>query len=354
VLESHPPLISVPPTEFSQYDPSASIVQLNELLNAPISPELSIALELLVSAYGTNLRVVIRPEMFTHGVALAWLRDQVGETGTHLCLSDGETVRVLSGFTNQVFFYRIGRASCVPGILRLRRRAPELLAALGTQINTAVVVASSKGRRPRTTVLTPPATVSDPGVFLPFFASRAQLKRDIQVLAQQEPIALPLSQHLTYAAVSDSALQSIPFLSGLMNKIIESFTHPDRMLVIGAPLASEPEKALLPLLSAISRHAFTLPSGILPNVFLHVGGNSNLPNDVFGGQSRLVAYESDIFWRRGPTFYASFLRAVVLREKNSPHHRTGLGASLKTLTGRSWEEVTLPDADQIALARYCW
>ena len=355
MLDGPPPLISVPPTEVSRHALSGSIVPVAEILGTAVSPDLQVALGLLRSAYGegADLRVVVRPEMFTHGTTLTWLREQIGATDAHLCLSDGEAVRVVPGMMNHVFFYRIGQASCVEGFVRLRRRAPELLAGLAAQVNTALTLVAGQPRRPRTIVL-PQSGDGDEGLVLPFFAPRGPVERSARALAGQDPVALPASSTLTYAAASDAALHSIPFAAGLINRLIEAYTHPDHLLIIGVPLALEPEDALLPLLSALGRHAFTLPSGIPPNVFLHLGGGGVLPDAVFGGQSRLVAYEADTFWRRPASFYAPFGTATLLRERHSPYHKTGLGAVLQKLTGRTWGEVILPDAAQMSLARYSW
>ncbi len=355
MLDGPPPLISVPPNEVSRHALSGSIVPAAEILGTPVSHDLAVAVGLLCSVYGeeTELRVVIRPEMFTHGATLAWLRTQIGTTDAHLCLSDGEAIRVLPGMKNHVFFYRIGQASAVEGFLRLRRRAPELLVGLASQVNTALALVPGQAKRPRT-ILLPPGPDGDEGLTLPFFTPRGPAERDARALAGQSPVALPASQALTYTAVSDAALQSIPFVTGLINQIIRAYMTSERLLVIGIPQAPEPEDALIPLLSALRRHASTLPSGIPPNVFLHLGGGAALPGAVFAGQSRLVAYEAETFWQRTAAFYAPFGVATLLREHKSPHHRTGLSAVVQKLTGRAWEEVTLPDAKTTSLARYIW
>ncbi len=326
-----------------------------EILATPVSADLEIALDLLRAAYpeSTKLQVVVRPEMFTHGETLAWLRQQIGDTTTHLCLSDGDTVRLVPGLANQVFFYRIGQASGVDGFFRLRRRAPELLAGLAAQINTALLLVPGQSRRPRT-ILLPPTQDGGAGLMLPFFAPRGPVERDARAIAAHGHVALPPCEALTYAAVSDAALNSIPFVAGLINRIIEAYTHPDRLLIIGAPSANEPEDALIALLAALRQHAFALPSGIPGNVFVHFEGGARLPDAVFGGQSRLVAYEADSFWQRTAAFYAPFGTTTLLREQVSPYHATGHRAVLQKLTGRTWEEVTLPIAEHMSLARFRW
>jgi hypothetical protein len=355
VLDGPPPLISVPPHEVSRHALSGSIVPASEILGNSVSHDLAVALSLLRCAYGkgTELRVVVRPEMFTHGTTLAWLRAQIGTTDEHLCLSDGEAIRVLPGMKNHVFFYRMGQASAVEGFLRLRRRAPELLAGLASQVNTALALVPGQAKRPRT-ILLPLAPDGDEGLTLPFFTARHPVERDARALAGQNTVALPASQALTYTVVNDAALQSISFVVGLINQITRAYMNPVHILVIGIPPAPEPENALIPILSALCRHAFTLPSGVPPNVFLHVGGGAALPGSVFAGQSRLVAYEAETFWQRTAAFYAPFSVATLLREDESPHHRTGLSAVVQKLTGRAWEEVTLPDAKTTSLARYIW
>ena len=355
MLDGPPPLLSVPSGEVARHALSGSIVPVAEILHSAVSPDLEVALGLIRSAFGESatFRVVVRPEMFTHGVTMAWLREQIGSQNTHLCLSDGQSVRLVPGMTTHVFFYGVGQADSVEGVLRLRRRAPELLAGLASQINTALTLVPGQPRRPRTIML-PPLVNGNPGLVLPFFAPRGPTERYLRDLAGREPENLPASQDFTYAAASEAALNSTPFAVGLINHIIQAYTRPDCLLVVGIPAAVELEDALTPLLTALRRHAFTLPSGLPPNVFLHVGGSGALPDAVFGGRSRLVAFEADTFWQRSPVFYAQFGTCTLLRERQSPFQKTGLGVTLQKLTGRVWAEEILPEAESMSLARYAW
>ncbi len=355
MLDRIPPLISVPPNELSQHVLSGSVVPLTEILSTQISHELRVALLLLHTAFGegAELRVVVRPEMFTHGSTLSWLHDQIEGIDAHLCLSDGEAIRVVPGLKNHVFFYGIGKAGALEGFLRLRRRAPELLAGLATQFNSALDMLPGQTRRPRMTLL-PTTAHSEEGMTLPFFTSRGPVERDARALAGQDPVVLPPSQSLTYVAVSGAAMQNIPFMAGLIHQVIQTYTAPNRSLVIGLSPAVDVEEALIPVFTALRQHAFTLPSGMPPNVFVQIGRAAALPAEVFAGQSRLVAYEAEAFWQRPPTFYTPFGVATLLRERNTPYHRAGMRAVLQHLTERSWDEVILPDPERTSLARYSW
>src|SRR5579862_3236976 len=89
-------LVSLPAKELDAFCPTGSIFKDTELRNTPLSVELRLALDVARQACAKRrvpLLIVARPEIFTHGLPLKWLRDRLGGVEDHLCISDGTAVR---------------------------------------------------------------------------------------------------------------------------------------------------------------------------------------------------------------------------------------------------------------------
>ena len=70
------------------------------VLAGRLSADLRTALLLILRVYYPSrvpVRVVARPEIFTHGDAERWLRARLDNVTQHLCISDGTTIKLLPG-----------------------------------------------------------------------------------------------------------------------------------------------------------------------------------------------------------------------------------------------------------------
>ena len=148
--------VSLPGAELDELDLPGSVCGPEPVLAGELSAELRAALLLVLEACRRRrvpVQVVARPEIFTHGEAERWLRARLGRVVEHLCLSDGTTIKRLSGCRTHVFFYQLGRHANYAALRRLSERAPELVACVESQVNTALSLGA--GAR----IFTPPSVV---------------------------------------------------------------------------------------------------------------------------------------------------------------------------------------------------
>src|SRR5579862_8407822 len=106
--------VSLPARELAKVELAGSVFSVDALDGEPISEALRFAIDLLRMATedaGGSLRFIARPEMFTHGETVAWLRAELGSARNHVCISDASCIRVIPGFQNHVFFYGLGQKS---------------------------------------------------------------------------------------------------------------------------------------------------------------------------------------------------------------------------------------------------
>ena len=363
-------LISVPAGELARHVLEGSLLAPEDLDASPVSAELADGLRLVLAAcaaVGTAVTVVVRPEIFTHGSSLAWLRERVSDARHHLCFSDGEAVRVIPGLENHVFFYHAGAARSTAGLLVLRRRAPELLGLIRSQINTAYILQEKAAARPTTKLLARKEHgqgAEEDAVaprLLPFFTSHGPVLRDATAMAQQDdaqPERIGKLDSMTYVALTGTALGNAAFVTGLGNLLVGTYVDTQRGLVLQVPTCDktpvQTEDGIAFLLEALHRYLPNLPSGLPQNVFLHAGGDGALPEPLFAGSSRMVAHESTPFWRAPPPFYAPFGELTLLRDRLSIQHKAGFRAVVRGLTGRVWAEALLPESENQSLARYTW
>ncbi len=364
-------LLSVPAGELARHVLEGSLLAPGDLDSSPVSAELADGLRLVLAACaaaGTPVTVVVRPEMFTHGSSLAWLRERVGDARHHLCFSDGEAVRVIPGLENHVFFYRAGAARSAAALLLLRRRAPELLGLIRSQINTAYILQEDQpAARPVTTLLAPGERGTDAAEdaaaprLLGFFTSHGPVLRDAAAMAQQDgarPGRIGKLDSMTYVALNGTALGNAAFVTGLGNLLVGAYVDTGRGLVLQVPACDkapvQPEDGIAYLLEALRRYSPNLPSGLPPNVFLHASGDAALPAALFAGSSRMVAHESSAFWRLPRPFYGPFGELTLLRDRLSIQHKAGFRTVVRGLTGRVWAEAVLPESENRSLARYTW
>jgi hypothetical protein len=134
-------LVSLPARELAGICPSGSLFKDAELGDAVLSDELRSALEVarqFCSARKMPLLFVARPEIFTHGESLQWLKDRLGRVKDHLCISDGSAIRPIPQMRNHLFLYRLGIHDNAAAFHRLMHCAPELLRSMQSQVNTCM------------------------------------------------------------------------------------------------------------------------------------------------------------------------------------------------------------------------
>lgn len=135
-------IVSLPARELTDFRPSGSLFEEGELRKAALSEELTSALAAIKQFCALNrlmVRFLARPEIFTHGEPLAWLRARLGGIKDHLCLSDGYAVRPIPSMRNHLLLYRQASHESTLALSKLEYRVPELLGSMTSQVNTAMV-----------------------------------------------------------------------------------------------------------------------------------------------------------------------------------------------------------------------
>ena len=134
-------LISVPAGDIAGLKLPGSIFGAEQLLQLDVAPDLKSAVKILKDLSeedGGRALIVARPEMFTNGETLEWLRRQIAPINDHVCISDGRAIRLVPGLQNHAFFLRLGIQKNLNHLGTLQKRCPELISGLRSQINSAL------------------------------------------------------------------------------------------------------------------------------------------------------------------------------------------------------------------------
>ena len=165
-------VLSVPARGLALADVPGSVFDAEALLAMPLAPDLRRAVGLALRAHGgagVPVRCVVRPEIFTHGRSLAWLKEKLGPVTDHLNLSDGTAVKLIPGLRNHMFTYGLHAQGHAQEFKKLLRRAPELLGQIQSQVNSFHrVVTQGMAVEPKATLLS--AAAPEPAAMLGTYA----------------------------------------------------------------------------------------------------------------------------------------------------------------------------------------
>jgi hypothetical protein len=236
-----------------------------ELRKVAVSGELTSALTTIKQFCATNRlvpRFLARPEIFTHGESLAWLRTRLGGIKDHLCLSDGHTVRPIPSMRNHLFLYRLASHESTQALNRLHHRAPDLLGSLTSQINTAMVFGQNAGASSPPSILLQmsahPGQGPNPGIWRrPSFGRLPQMPHPhpkagtsphyysfaAAAASATQTLASPISplnslrglQQLTYVPMTSSACHDPAFTQVLADRVSACLTDASNGYVIQLP-----------------------------------------------------------------------------------------------------------------------
>jgi hypothetical protein len=255
-------LISLPARELAATTPPASVFPVEALDGANLSPALRSALDLVASCAPPDRPrlIVARPEMFTHGATLEWLNQALQGVSDHVALSDGETVRLVPGLRNHVYFYALGQSGSLGALERLQRRAPELFTQLHSQVNSALAF-RCHGRRfaPLTQVL-----MADPPDAPPALRPLAVDRPSLDASLAAAPVSPGPFATLHYLRLSQSALIEASVARRVTALVAEALGEASRAVVWALPAAIDDVGALTTCLRAGGGR---LPPGLMPNVF---------------------------------------------------------------------------------------
>jgi hypothetical protein len=287
-----------------------------------LSDELRQAIDIVVVAaarHNVPVKFVARPEIFTNGETLAWLRKELGETTDHLCISDGSSLRIIPGLRNHVFFYSLGRQSNSEAFHRLVKRAPDLFASLSTQVNSAF-----RFRAGSKTYINPDSVIIHDDSGNAQKAKRASFNFYMKVTSIEDAAdrilsnqALSEEKHngasifipLTEAATADKG-----FMKHAGAIISKAFFDVSSQVYLALPCLGSHDNStrerVKNVLQGLRYSTAPIPRVQAKNVFLTVGDLSNSGFEV--SNATLVLHESYEFWRHPDSYFQAFANVQIL------------------------------------------
>jgi hypothetical protein len=305
-------LISAPARELARTTPPSSVFPLQALDVASLSVSLRDAIDLVATcAPPSQPRLIVaRPEMFTDGATLAWLNQAIGGVLDHVALSDGETVRLVPGLRNHVYFYSLGQIGRLEALERLERRAPELFTQLHSQINTALAF-RCKGRRfaPMTQAIVADAPAADPETVLRPFALDRRSREQSAAASSTAPARF---ERLRYLRLSECALREAAVARRVSACVAEACADPSRALVWILPESESDDASRVDaLVQCLLAGGGRLPGGLMSNVFFTSGDLDAETLARLAVKRALITDALADFSRAAPEFPESFADIVV-------------------------------------------
>jgi hypothetical protein len=338
-------LISLPASEVGGFWPSGSLYELAELRGARISDDLKAALavaEQHCKKLKLTLRLVARPEIFTHGAALEWLRERTVGIEDHLCISDGTAVRPIPLMRNHLFLYHYGSAEHAGAFRRLTGWLPEVLGAMHSQVNTclsvrldkrsvalpAVVLQAARLRRDRATYhrYQYRDSVDD---------SAKESLRSRALLGGQKSRQL----HAVYVPLTQSAALSPEFVRVMAALIRRIRTDARLVIVVGLPglrVASTPQERMALAVEALRLAGVKAARGASERIVFATQDPDLGSLNAFGSYD-LLAPESLSFWKQPRKYYEGFGKIQIVSLGRSSREQQGLSQMLAEVFGRAPE-----------------
>ena len=337
-----PLLVSMPPWELAGVDIPASLFGRETLAGAALSLRLAGALALIDESRpaGAPLIFVARPEIFTDGATLDWLKAQIGDVADHLALCDGAAVKLLPGLRNHVFFYGLGRRADSEALARLERRAPEVFAQVETQVNTALAFRWERSEiAPPTIARTRQREAKAPE----FDLRRLFLNRNTVADSAARRMAQPAVDaaelrfaRLNYVRLSERGLSDTRLTRALAAEIAAHYVDPTRATLFVAPqtrgAAGNLHERLDALAAGLIAGGCRTPLTPAPNLLV---ASEDLGAEVLGWISdsrRLFVDDGDDFWRLPADLSQSFAETTVFAQRKR-HGRVAFDALLAQAYG---------------------
>lgn len=343
-------LVSLPASELGAFRPSGSLYGMEELRKVRLSDDLWAALtaaEQHCRKLKLTLRLVARPEIFTHGVAHQWLRERTAGIEDHLCISDGTTVRPIPQMRNHLFLYRPGSAEQTGAFRRLTGWLPELLGAMHSQVNSCFSL-----RVDRRTV-TLPLTVLQAGVLRRARTTYHRYRyteglddsvkeslRSRMTLGGRQSLQL----HAVYVPLTQTAAQSPEFARHLA--VLARRTRADAHLVLVIGLPALRASSTLKERMAMAAETFKL-GGLKPargarERIVLATEHPDLQSFQAFASYDLLAPESLSFWWHPRKYYEGFRKIQIASHGRSPGEQRVLVEMLTTAFGRAPELIKSP------------
>jgi hypothetical protein len=322
-------LVSLPAKELAGFSPSGSLFEDAELRDVSVSDELRSALDVARQFCSTRkmpMLFVARPEIFTHGDTLQWLKSRLGRIKDHLCISDGSAVRPIPQLRNHLFLYRLGISDNAAAFHRLAHCAPELLGSMHSQVNTCMSCGRARKAICPPSVLLQIARPKAKSASSEFYRYRhhATLKVGIErTLKSRLPQALksPGFHQITYVPMTETACKDRAFGKVLAGAISNSYADSKYGSIVRVPkLAStlaRLEDRLEAVLQAVHPHICKLPSLSSPGVIFTTEDLNPAGLRAAGCSVDLVMHSSYEFWSHPKQYYDGFRSLDVYASRAS-------------------------------------
>jgi hypothetical protein len=323
-------LISLPGAEVRDIDLPGSLAELHDVLAATISPELRSAVLLLRDAAlerGVEPKFIVRPEIFTNGVSEHWLHTRTGGISQHLCLSDGTSLKHISGFQTHVFFYCLSFLDNLLALRTLFRHAPELMTQARSQVNSSFALGNGGRRVQPVPIFLSRAIPLDhpPSTLLPFLLNRDSAEDSADRIEQQGPIvpeSLTGFTEARYVPLTETAMNDRAFARTVAELMLRACFDPATLLVLRLPFDRGGNNTLArrvaAILPALRDTGIVIPRASPRNI---VFATQDLEEDhpiLDRFSLRILVHESFDFWRHSFGFYARAARVTVLASAESP------------------------------------
>jgi hypothetical protein len=293
---------------------------------ASISAELRLASDLVASAYRDTggrapIRCVARPEMFTHGPSLDWLRRTLGSATQHVCLSDGTSIKLIPGFRNHLFTYGLQSHQRHIDFTKLIRRAPELLAQYHSQINSFHRI-DHQGltSEPTANLMQRKTPLQASAVwYFGFYLNPDSLEDSAENMLTwgelEEPVLADFEK-VTYIPLTEAAAHDVNFQRMIAETIAPAYFDRTHCLFIRLPMVgSDLTDRMRLALDGIRRCHLHIPRVRSRNVFFSSGDLSEDLLASLGSRLSLVLHHTFEFWRYTRPLYQEAKEVAVFLDR---------------------------------------
>ncbi len=338
---------SLPARELREAVLPGSLFEPRAVLGQPISGTLRAAIRAVAAqceAVGQRLVLIARPEIFTHGETRAWLMNALGGIEDHLSISDGSTIHLIPELRNHLFFYNPGQTRNVKALARLVERAPEIPQRIGVQVNSTISFRVGQVcYTPRPMLLQAPGfAFGGETEFRKFYLNPNSVQDSITRSEAGPPIGADFFDafaDIEYIAFTDSAANDPLFCRLVVKRILASVQQPQKLLILGAPLAQAPEdnfsRMMSVLMLGLCGCGAILPRAVLHNVVIASTLVDEALFRVPNRRSSLLVHETFEFWRCPVAYYRLFERVSVAISEKRRYDEHSLVELLEEACGNS-------------------
>ena len=315
-----PIVISMPARELSDPAIPGSVFDVAELDVIGLSPDLRLAVDLIAGAYhgvDAPIRCVVRPEIFTHGASLAWLKNQLGKATDHICLSDGTSVKLIPHLRNHLFTYGLHAQRHQLEFKKLMRRAPELLGQYDSQVNSFHrIAADGLAVEPTPHLVMPSAPRrGEAAWFYDFYLNPHSAEDSAERMLDWGTLqAPPLAEYreITYIPLTECVMKDASFQRVVTEMIASTFFEPKNCLLLRLPPGEDLRERMRLTIEGLRSAGLRLPQARSSNIFL-VG--DDLPEETLktlGSRLSLMLHQTFDYWRYTRAVYGSAAKIVVI------------------------------------------